>query len=832
MLKKFGVAMVLLATLQGCSDSDSRRNPVEVPPEPEPEPTVTFSAEVRRTEYGIPHVKADDWGGLGYGFGYAYAQDNFCVVMREIIITQGRSAELFGEKAGNPESDFLLRFINGDREVFKEQFFDQLPDYAQELSEGYVAGLNRYLSDTGVENLPEGDFGCRGASWVQPIDAIDLTLYLRRQALRGSSTQGIFRSAMLAVEGPSANQVAKAADSSPGKRQPAPEMVASRLLNSVGLADATAQLRSVERGSNGLALGKDATRDGSGMLLGNPHQPWFGDGAWYMAHLTLPGVYDSAGAALQGFPFIGIGFNRDVAWTHTVSLANRFSLYELKLNPDDPLQYDYNGEWRDIAAEDVTIKVLLEDGSLEERTFTFYSSHYGPIVNLGGLEPLLQGWPMFNGSVLSFRDANLFTGIRSVEQWIEKAQTSNLDEYIESLNIIGNPVFHDIAADRHGEAFYGEVSAIPFISQEQLDTCVKGLIAPLLARVTTNVIITLDGSDPGCEWGDDPDAPAGSNLYSSGKLPQLRTTDYVGNSNNSYWLTDANNPIEGFPTIMGPVGYEGLQQFLRTRIGHIMVAERKVATDGLSETPLYDLETLKQMMYLNRVYGAELVLDDVLTVCESDAAADVAQACGVLAAWDRKADLDSRGTQVFIEFWGQIGAEFGNFQGVVASDEFWAVDFDREDPLNTPSGIDLTIEANHVRVLDALAAATRRLDENFVALDAPWGEVQYLERNSENVPIHGGDGGAGIYGAIGVGLSQGGYKNPNGGNSYIQAVTWNESECPIVDAILVPSQSTDPESPHYADQTRLYSNKDWVRFPFCEEDIVANQIGETLIIEE
>jgi acyl-homoserine-lactone acylase len=832
MLKKFGVAMVLLATLQGCSDSDSRRNPVEVPPEPEPEPTVTFSAEVRRTEYGIPHVKADDWGGLGYGFGYAYAQDNFCVVMREIIITQGRSAELFGEKAGNPESDFLLRFINGDREVFKEQFFDQLPDYAQELSEGYVAGLNRYLSDTGVENLPEGDFGCRGASWVQPIDAIDLTLYLRRQALRGSSTQGIFRSAMLAVEGPSANQVAKAADSSPGKRQPAPEMVASRLLNSVGLADATAQLRSVERGSNGLALGKDATRDGSGMLLGNPHQPWFGDGAWYMAHLTLPGVYDSAGAALQGFPFIGIGFNRDVAWTHTVSLANRFSLYELKLNPDDPLQYDYNGEWRDIDAEDVTIKVLLEDGSLEERTFTFYSSHYGPIVNLGGLEPLLQGWPMFNGSVLSFRDANLFTGIRSVEQWIEKAQTSNLDEYIESLNIIGNPVFHDIAADRHGEAFYGEVSAIPFISQEQLDTCVKGLIAPLLARVTTNVIITLDGSDPGCEWGDDPDAPAGSNLYSSGKLPQLRTTDYVGNSNNSYWLTDANNPIEGFPTIMGPVGYEGLQQFLRTRIGHIMVAERKVATDGLSETPLYDLETLKQMMYLNRVYGAELVLDDVLTVCESDAAADVAQACGVLAAWDRKADLDSRGTQVFIEFWGQIGAEFGNFQGVVASDEFWAVDFDREDPLNTPSGIDLTIEANHVRVLDALAAATRRLDENFVALDAPWGEVQYLERNSENVPIHGGDGGAGIYGAIGVGLSQGGYKNPNGGNSYIQAVTWNESECPIVDAILVPSQSTDPESPHYADQTRLYSNKDWVRFPFCEEDIVANQIGETLIIEE
>jgi acyl-homoserine-lactone acylase len=50
--------------------------------------------------------------------------------------------------------------------------------------------------------------------------------------------------------------------------------------------------------------------------------------------------------------------------------------------------------------------------------------------------------------------------------------------------------------------------------------------------------------------------------------------------------------------------------------------------------------------------------------------------------------------------------------------------------------------------------------------------------------------------------------------------------------ILVPSQSTDPESPHFADQTRLYSNKEWVRFPFCEEDIESNQIGDTLLIEE
>ena len=35
-----------------------------------------YSAEIRRTEYGIPHILANDYGSLGYGYGYAYAQDN------------------------------------------------------------------------------------------------------------------------------------------------------------------------------------------------------------------------------------------------------------------------------------------------------------------------------------------------------------------------------------------------------------------------------------------------------------------------------------------------------------------------------------------------------------------------------------------------------------------------------------------------------------------------------------------------------------------------------------------------------------------------------------
>jgi acyl-homoserine-lactone acylase len=50
--------------------------------------------------------------------------------------------------------------------------------------------------------------------------------------------------------------------------------------------------------------------------------------------------------------------------------------------------------------------------------------------------------------------------------------------------------------------------------------------------------------------------------------------------------------------------------------------------------------------------------------------------------------------------------------------------------------------------------------------------------------------------------------------------------------MLTHSQSVQPDSDYYSDQSKLYADKRWVRFPFCEEDIVAQQVGETLVLEE
>jgi acyl-homoserine-lactone acylase len=784
-----------------------------------------YRAEITRTEYGIPHIKADDWGSLGYGYGYAYAQDNFCVVMREVVLASGRSAELMGEEEGDLDGDFLFRYLFGT-DADKEAEIATLSRDGQNLVTGYAAGLNRYSADTGVENLAEGDAGCRNAPWVQEIRPIDLYSYLRRIGLAGSSDQGIVKQGFADVTGPSSG------GSGSTKQTIDWDAVGKNISRN------TKSMRTPNNGSNAIALGSEATQSGFGLLLGNPHQPWQGSGRWYEAHLTIPGEYDVAGASLQGLPWIAIGFNKDIAWTHTVSFSTRFTLYELKLNPDNLLQYQYDGAMRDITPVVVEAEVKLADGSVETRSRTFYQSHFGPVVSLASVDPLLGGWPMFNGSVLAIRDANIDTGERSFELWRGIGQATNLTELINATKNIGNPSFHTLAADRNGDAFYGEISAIPHVTQQQLDSCVNGFIGPLLANQSNNAIITLDGSTSACEWGEDADSPAGSNVYGFESRPKITTSDYVANSNNSYWLSDANNPLTGFPVVFGWLGHENQQQFLRTRLGNLMVEQRKNATDGLGDTSGFNLTNLQGLMYANDVHAATLVLDDVLTICGAinAATATAAQtnaltACTVLQSWDGKVNLESVGAQVFTEFWAYIRSERGgDFTNVVDNQEFWAIDFDASDPVNTPSGIDLTVAANTDLVIEGLNTAVENLNTANVALDEPWQNVQFLERNGVPVPIHGGNGTMGIYGDIKVNLSEGGYKNPTGGNSYIQTVTWDDSDCPIADTILTHSQSTDPASPHYGDQTELYAIKQWVRMPYCEAEIEAAKIGDTIIL--
>ena len=110
-------------------------------------------------------------------------------------------------------------------------------------------------------------------------------------------------------------------------------------------------------GSNAYGLGRDATDNGRGMVLGNPHFPWDGSERFFESQLTIPGKVNVSGASLFGVPIVLIGHTDHLAWSHTVSTAYRFTPFELKLVPGSPTTYLYDGQPRQMRADPVTVTV-------------------------------------------------------------------------------------------------------------------------------------------------------------------------------------------------------------------------------------------------------------------------------------------------------------------------------------------------------------------------------------------------------------------------------------------------------------------------------------------
>ncbi|HEU4426762.1 MAG TPA: penicillin acylase family protein, partial [Pilimelia sp.] len=58
------------------------------------EKTHGYVAQIRRASYGVPHVTAANFGSLGFGTGYAQAEDNICVIA-ERVVTVDATRSLF-----------------------------------------------------------------------------------------------------------------------------------------------------------------------------------------------------------------------------------------------------------------------------------------------------------------------------------------------------------------------------------------------------------------------------------------------------------------------------------------------------------------------------------------------------------------------------------------------------------------------------------------------------------------------------------------------------------------------------------------------------------------
>lgn len=738
-MKQQILLLLVSALLLGCtSDADDR-----------------YNVDIRWTSYGIPHVKADDWGSLGYGFAYATATDGICVFAREVARANGTLSADFGASAENLASDTFHRAIVTPERLHKNAA--ALSENMRSYSAGFVAGYNRFIDDR-RQSLPAG---CAGESWVRPINQLELARMFIAFGIRygaGNFTDGI------------------AAAAPPG------EPVAAVQLD----YDVTPGI-----GSNAIALGSDLTKSGKGILFGNPHYPWHGPARFHMIHTTIPGEVDTMGASLLSGSFIAIGFNKDIAWTHTVSTALRLTLFELELNPKNSMQYRYGDEYRDI--EMIRVSVPLAEGDSKQ---SVYMTHHGPVLVSDEL-------PWTETRAYAVRDAvlNNDAAFATYEALQTAASVADVEAAISKQGVY---FVNTIAADRHGSAFYADISSTPHLDMDILTNCRRDI-----AGLPPQLII-LDGSSPECDWRADPRSTVPGNLPAD-DMPRATNTRYFTNSNDSYWLSNPDEPLEGYLPSIGP---EKTARTLRTRAGLTFLNERLAQGGNL------EADDLQSLLFSHRHFGAELLLDDVLAICET--VDEVSMSCDVLRDWDRTGNIDSRGMQVWTEFW-EIARRI---------DGIYANPFDPDDPVNTPRGIATDNQAVRDTVLEALAAAQQRLLDAGIELGAPWGDVQFAERNGARIPVPGGPGRHGMFSYIRTDFTEGkGYTPIVHGNSYIQVVTWNDDGTPDARGILTYSQSPEADSPHYSDQTELYSRGEWLQLPFTDDEILADPNMTTLTLQ-
>jgi len=358
---------------------------------------------------------------------------------------------------------------------------------------GYVAGVNDYLSGGGAGKIK--DPACRGAAWVGPTVTANDVWY------------GVYAANLLASTGNFVPQIVDAAPPTQGGAG-TPDLPTAATFSSVpkALPAKGELLKGLGKdpqnpfGSNATAVGGDSTTTGRGMVLGNPHFPWRGRYRFTQSHLTIPGKYDVAGASLIGSPVVNIGWNENVAWSHTVSTAYRFTPYEYRTVPRSPTTYLTTDGSKEIERRVVKVRARGKAGTLRTITQDLYQTDQGYVLDA---PDVLMEWSP--SSFFALRDANA-EHLRTVDTFHNMAKATNVRNLLAGQDRgAGMPWVNTTAADRWGNVLCADHSVVPDVPDDLVERCLTPIGAVLFEMAG---LPALDGTRAAgdCAWRNDADA--------------------------------------------------------------------------------------------------------------------------------------------------------------------------------------------------------------------------------------------------------------------------------------------------------------------------------------
>jgi len=367
----------------------------------------------------------------------------------------------------------------------------------------------------------------------------------------------------------------------------------------------------------------------------------------------------------------------------------------------------------------------------------------------------------------AYKSANLDL-VNFLTQYNLMAKAANLDDFRSALNMQQLPMFSIAYADRAGNVFYVFNGRIPIRA--------KGF--------------DWEGSVPGgradTEW---------FAMHPLSELPQLLNpaSGYVQNCNDAPWYANLEQLISK----------ASFKDYITL---DVLGARGQISLQFLSPKRTLTLEDVKQAKYNERELFADRVKSELIARAGSQKAPspELAEAAKVLEAWDNRVARESRGAVLFMRWWEQYSR---------GAKSLYKEPWSALAPMSTPRGL-----GDADRAVSELALAAAAIRKEYGTLSVPWGDIYRLRRGPVDEPV----GGAadGCFRSIRYRRDTDGKWIALGGDSYVLAVEF--SDPPAAFSVMAYSESADPRSRHFHDQSALFARESYKPLWFTEQDIRKN----------
>ncbi|GHO95651.1 peptidase S45 [Reticulibacter mediterranei] len=413
--------------------------------------------EIITDSYGVPHIYAQNEDDLFFAQGYLHAQDRLWQMDFNRRLGAGRLSELFGPIA--LETDRFCRRLGLHRSAAAE--LPRLSEHNLRMLNAYSSGVNTFIEQNANKLSVEFTLLAYKPEPWQPADSIQWAKMMGWN-LSGNWETEIIRARLVAKLGPE-RAARLEAGYDPSHPLIIPPGVEYGGINS-GLLEQYAQIQELSGfsslgGSNNWVVDGTKTETGAPILCNDPHLGQAVPSIWYECHLVA-GDIDVVGASFPGAPCVVIGHNHYITWGVTNAVSDVEDLYVEKFNPNNPHQYEYQGQWEEaqIVKEEIRVKGQNE-AVVEEVRIT----RHGPILTH---MPALNSQEQSLELPLALR----WTGLEqcriiSATQKLNRA--TNWQEFLTALHDWDVPPQNFVYADRDGNIGYVMAGAIPTRTQGQ-----------------------------------------------------------------------------------------------------------------------------------------------------------------------------------------------------------------------------------------------------------------------------------------------------------------------------------------------------------------------------